>query len=263
MNHEVTDFATDVVAQSRALPVLVDFWAPWCGPCRMLKPTLEKLADAAGGRWALVTVNTDAHPDLAARHGVRGIPDVRLFHGGRQIAAFTGAIPEARVRKWLEDNLPSAARATPDLAREQIIAGHFAEAEHRLAPLCTATPGDAAASLLALATVFRDPAAALSLVRDRTDDEAGLVRLFAHVLALAPDSLPDYSAKLPLLGGLAELRAGRFGEALRLLISSMEESTRYADGAAKRACLAIFKLLGARHPLSEEFYRRFIMAANP
>ncbi len=262
MSRDVSNFSTDVIERSRTVPVLVDFWAPWCGPCKMLKPVLEKLAAEAAGAWELVKVNTDERPELASQFGIRGIPDVKLFHRGQVIAEFSGAMPEFQLRQWLGQNLPSAGRAAMDLAREQILSGRFHDAEIALAQLQVADPDNSeVAALLALATVFRDPAAALKLVHGRQGEQAELVRLFAHVLAIAPDSLPEYSARLPLLGGLAELRAGRFAEALRLLTGSMEESVRYADAAAKRACLAIFKLLGPRHPTSEEFHRRFSMLA--
>lgn len=106
MNHEVSDFSAEVLARSRIAPVLVDFWAPWCGPCRSLKPVLEKLAAEAGERWALVTVNVDQQPELAERFGIRGIPNVKLFSAGAVAAEFSGAMPEGSVRTWLESNLP-------------------------------------------------------------------------------------------------------------------------------------------------------------
>ncbi len=106
MNHEVSNFSAEVIERSRTSPVLVDFWAPWCGPCRSLKPVLEKLAGEAGDRWALVTVDVDLHPDLAERFGIRGIPNVKLFHAGEIAAEFSGALPEVTVSAWLDRNLP-------------------------------------------------------------------------------------------------------------------------------------------------------------
>ena len=106
MNHEVSDFSADVLERSRTAPVLVDFWAPWCGPCLSLKPVLAKLAGEAQGRWTLVTVNVDLHPDLAERFGIRGIPNVKLFHAGEIAAEFSGAMPEGSVRAWLDAKLP-------------------------------------------------------------------------------------------------------------------------------------------------------------
>ena len=100
-------FQTEVIEKSHDKPVVVDFWAPWCGPCRALGPTIEGLARASGGRWRLVKINADAHPALMQRFGVRGIPAVKMFVGGAVVAEFTGALPEPEVRRWLDAHLPA------------------------------------------------------------------------------------------------------------------------------------------------------------
>src|SRR5262245_61413160 len=95
-------FSVDVIERSRNVPVVVDFWAPWCGPCRMLAPILEKLADEYGGRFWLAKVNTEANPQLAYEFGVQSIPYVVAMRDGGIVQEFAGALPEAQVRKWLD-----------------------------------------------------------------------------------------------------------------------------------------------------------------
>lgn len=103
---ELVDFQSDVIEDSWTRPVLVDFWAAWCGPCRILGPTLEKLAEEAGDAWTLVKVNTDLQPELAGQYNIRGIPAVKLFISGEVVSEFVGALPEDEVQGWLNEHLP-------------------------------------------------------------------------------------------------------------------------------------------------------------
>ena len=172
-DHEVRDFEAEVLDASREKPVLVDFWAPWCGPCRVLGPTLEKLADEHSDAWSLVKVNTDVHQELAQRYRIRGIPAVKLFVDGEVVDEFTGALPGYAIEQWLEKALPSENKARIERAEDAISAGNEAEAESLLREVLKAEPGNPKARvLLAKLIVFDDPDRAAAALRERLGQSA-------------------------------------------------------------------------------------------
>jgi len=99
------DFQQKVIEKSKDVPVVVDFWAPWCGPCNTLGPVLERLAGEYKGKFILARVNVDMYKLKAQEYGVMGIPSVKMFKGGAVVDEFTGALPEPQIMKWLDDNL--------------------------------------------------------------------------------------------------------------------------------------------------------------
>jgi putative thioredoxin len=270
MSYEVNDFKTQVLERSKQVPVLVDFWAPWCAPCRALGPVLERLAVQASGRWELAKVNTEENGELAAAFNIAGIPAVKLFVDGEVADEFTGALPEREIRRFLEQALPSPQASQLAEAKRLLAEGANGPAAELLEPIVRDTPGDEEARvLLAQAVLSTDPGRVESLVAPigpeaEHAEKADAVRTLARLAHLAgrPGELPADKVREKYLAGAAAVRSGDFGAALEVLIEVLERNKDYDNGGARKAGKAIFQLLGLQHPLAERWFRAFSSALH-
>ena len=240
-------FATAVVEASRERPVLVDFWAPWCGPCRTLMPLLERIADDYGGRFALAKVNTDEEQQVAARFGIRSIPTVMLFDQGAAVEQFVGVQPEQAIRALLErylappagDDAGGPAGPTGPL-EEALAARDVARATAAIAALEAEDPQRAALKALRARVAFLEAATA----------QPDVVALRS---ALAGD--PSDGAARHALAAHHAL-AGDYATALSEWLELMRRNRRYGDDLARRSLLAVFDVLGEGHELTASYRRR-------
>ncbi|MGN9812753.1 tetratricopeptide repeat protein [Micromonospora sp. BQ11] len=190
-------FQSEVLERSLSTPVLVDFWAEWCEPCKQLSPVLERLAVEGGGAWVLARIDVDANPRIAQMFRVQGIPMVYAVVGGQPIDAFSGVVPEAQLRQWISAVLKaggvSVAEAVDprlDEADDALMSGDLDEAERAYRKILAETPADAAAEAglaqvgLARRVAGADPRAALAAAEAAPDDvEAQLLAADVEVLS--------------------------------------------------------------------------------
>lgn len=268
MSYEVNDFQTDVIDASAEAPVLVDFWASWCGPCRQLSPVLESLAEEAE-EWTLVKVDVDENGAAAQQYGVRGIPAVKLFVDGDVAAEFTGVKPEHQIREWLDENLPSEEKSRIEQANAALQEGEHEEAEHLLWPVLEDNPDhDEAQVLMARALAFKDPTRAEVLADEATVADPTLrqtrdsVKTIARLQDLAEDStsLPENGVKDTYVAAIEALKNQNLETALQRFIEVVRTNREYDDDGARKACVALFTLLGEKHPITQEHRRTFDMA---
>lgn len=277
---EVSDatFEVDVVEASFERPVVVDFWAPWCGPCRSLGPLLERLAESAKGAWTLAKVNVDQNPSLATRFGIQGIPAVKGFRDGRAVAEFVGAQPEVRVRRFLDQLVPSEADTAAAQGRHLAASGDLHAAEVAFRAALAMTPNHSAATL-GLGTVLaeagrtdealdvlgtlspgspegREAAPLIARLRLAAGSD-GLLTDGEAVRALESDPR-DPAANLSLGRSLAS--RGEYAEALAHLLTVVQRDKVFQDGAARTAMVAIFDVLGSDDPLTVDYRRRLSSA---
>jgi len=266
-------FARDVIEASRQQPVLVDFWAPWCGPCKQLTPVIEKVVREAAGRVRLVKMNIDDHPSIAGQLGIQSIPAVIAFVGGRPVDGFMGALPESQIKQFIDrvagpavddakaevEAVLADAKALLDSGDAQNAAGLYgavlqAEPENAAAIAgmveCMIALGQLAEARRALSQLPEElaKAAAIGAVSKKLDqiEEArklGDPLALEHRLALDPD---DHAARL----NLAKIRnvEGDRTAAAEHLLMIMKRDRSFDDDAARRELLSFFEVWGPKDP---------------
>ena len=275
----IEEFEAKVIEPSSRVPVVIDFWAPWCGPCKTLKPLLENLAEEYAGRFLLAKVDADQNPELAQHFGVRSIPSVKVLFQGQLVDEFNGALPEGQIRAFLDRiALPATGGNLREEAAALVAEGRLDEALSRLSEASREQPADEAVRLDAIDVL-------LQLGRS---DEAG--QLLASEYTLEAERANALRARLALAAGaadtgeletklatnpadhatrldLARAYAGqnRFREALENALEVVTRDRFFDEGAGRKALLQIFEALAGSEQyddLVREFRRKLSAALN-
>lgn len=263
------DFQTAVIEQSRTKPVVVDFWAAWCGPCRILGPVIERVAEDFADSIVVAKLNVDENPRSAGQYRVQGIPAVKAFRDGRVVDEFTGALPEPYVRQFFESLLPSTTDQAVTAAEALLAKGDTAGAEQAYRSVL-AQQADNRGAALGLAQLLArrgEHEEAESLLKRLPPDRE--VKVLQHRIFLeryakkhAGEDLAAEAQATPsdprarYRWGLMLAAREQYREALDELLTSVRLNRTWEDGAARKSMLAIFELLGMDAALTREYQRK-------
>ncbi len=265
--YDVTDdnFEEVVVEKSYERPVVIDFWAPWCGPCRVLKPLLEKLANEYG--FILAKINTDENPHIAQEFGVSGIPDVRIFINGKEVDRFVGALPEPKLREVLSKYIKSEADKLLEEAKMEYMSGKLATAEKIYEELLEKYPENKKIALEAAEFFIKEgrldkAEELLNSIKEYHKEyftKAQAVKELITFKRWCEELKPENELDKLLQEGACLALQGNYKDALEKFLKVVQMDKTYKDEAGRKAMVAIFNLLGEGNPLTKEYRRKLAM----
>jgi putative thioredoxin len=268
------NFQAAVLQTSMRVPVLVDFWADWCAPCKVLTPVLEKLAEEYKGAFVVAKVNGDSQPDLVAHFGVRSLPTVKLFHQGRIVDEFTGAKPEKQIRTMLDKYAVAESEKLRRHAKELVEQGDLAnaldvlKAANQLEPdnldvlvdlaRISAQSGDWQTAQNICSSLPQDyrtkPEVKQLQARMTFAERAGQLPEVARLLERLQTDPNDAEALYQL--SLRQVLMDDFEGAINGLLALMQKNRAYGDDLARKTLIEVFDLLGKEDPLAKAYRRR-------
>ncbi|WP_345811547.1 thioredoxin [Paraburkholderia sp. PREW-6R] len=280
MDTTLATFEQDVIAASTLAPVLVDFWAPWCGPCKTLGPMLEKLEAEAAGKWKLVKVNVDENQELAAHFQVRSIPHVMAFADGRPVDQFVGVLPEGQLREFIERLVPQGADAARLEAHAALDEGRREDAYDALQAALAYDPGFDEARMDRIEMLLEDNRidearnevdllspkttqgidARFNAIKTRLDavDAAADLPPTDALEAKVAASPDDLEARFDLASALIAHR--KYAGALEHLLAIVQRDRTFRDDIGRKTMLSVFDL-AAHQPELVAQWRRKLSAA--
>jgi putative thioredoxin len=261
------DFEYQVIEFSKNIPVVVDFWAEWCAPCRTLEPILERLTELASGAFRLAKVNVDENPNLALHYNVRSIPNIKAFRDGQVVAELTGALPEARIREFLTTLAPSEHDLLLDKAFGLLDMRQIPKAEENFRKFLEKSPGHPAGSLGLIRSL---------MLQGKVHEAAPMLRTFPaskeynsaeilNQLFLALRRLDtghaysDDPLEAAYLNALRLVLRGNFEAAMDGMLDVLRQDKTFMNGELRKVMLGIFEMLGSENPLTRQYRSELAM----
>jgi putative thioredoxin len=261
------NFATDVVQMSYQKPVLVDFFATWCGPCQLLKPMLEKLAQEYD--FVLAKIDIDQNPDLANAYAVEGVPDVRVVRQGEMSNGFVGVLPEPKLRELLAQlDLKSELETGLEAVRVAQVAGDTTEVEQLLDRLLTQYPDDRSLTLevaqlwIRQGQLERAEQQLRSIGEHEREffDKAQALKTLIQFKKEIDQPTLESDLDQHYFNGIKLTLQEHYEEALQVFLELVSRDRRYRQDAARKAMIALFTLLGDDHPLTRHYRKQLMLA---
>lgn len=256
-----SDFELQVIAYSEQSPVLVDFWAEWCAPCRILGPILEKLTNEAQGSFRMARVNVDENPNLARRYQVRSIPAVKVFSNGRMDSEFAGVQPEHKIREFIKAFAPSQSDLDLEKGISLLKLGQPLAAEGAFRQVLEVNP-DQPSALLGLArslVLLGDVGESLLILQQFPESREfssaqTLLPLVEALSSFDPNAVnTDNALDAAFAQAIRLAKRGNYEAALDGMLDILRQDKRFKDGEVRKVIVALFELLGEESPITQEY----------